>query len=50
MDVDSVDQTTHFGLLGMRERAQALNGTFNIISAPTQGTVINITVPYASSN
>ena len=50
MDVDSVDQTTHFGLLGMRERAQALNGTFNIISAPTQGTVINITVPYMGSN
>lgn len=50
MDVDSVDQATHFGLLGMRERAQALNGTFNIISAPTQGTVINITVPYSSSN
>jgi two-component system sensor histidine kinase UhpB len=50
MDVESVDQTTHFGLLGMRERTQALNGTFNIISEPTQGTVINITVPYASSN
>jgi signal transduction histidine kinase len=50
MDVESVDQATHFGLLGMRERAQALNGTFNIISAPTQGTVINITVPHASSN
>jgi len=50
MDVDSVDQATHFGLLGMRERAQALNGTFNIISAPTQGTVINITVPYSTSN
>jgi two-component system sensor histidine kinase UhpB len=50
MDVESVDQTTHFGLLGMRERTQALNGTFNIISEPTQGTVINITVPYSSSN
>ena len=50
MDVESVDQTTHFGLLGMRERAQSLNGTFNIISAPTKGTVINITVPYTSSS
>ena len=50
MDVESVDQATHFGLLGMRERAQALNGTFNIISAPTQGTLINITVPHNSSN
>jgi two-component system sensor histidine kinase UhpB len=50
MDVESVDQTTHFGLLGMRERAQSLNGTFNIISAPMKGTVINITVPYTSSS
>lgn len=50
MDVDSVDQTTHFGLLGMRERAQALNGTFSIISEPTKGTVINVTVPYTSSS
>lgn len=50
MDVESVDQTTHFGLLGMRERTQALNGTFNIISAPTEGTRINITVPCGNSN
>ena len=50
MDVDSVDQTSHFGLLGMRERAQALNGTFSIISEPTKGTVINVTVPYTSSS
>jgi two-component system sensor histidine kinase UhpB len=45
MDVDAVDQTKHFGLLGMRERAQALQGTFSIDSAPNQGTKINITVP-----
>lgn len=50
MDVDSVDQSTHFGLLGMRERAQALNGTFSIISEPTKGTLINVTVPYTSSS
>ena len=45
MDVDAVDQTTHFGLLGMRERVQALNGTFNIDALPNQGTTINIHVP-----
>jgi signal transduction histidine kinase len=50
MNVDAVDQTTHFGLLGMRERVQALNGTFNIIAAPNQGTKINITVPNSNSN
>jgi len=50
MNVDAVDQTTHFGLLGMRERVQALNGTFSIIAAPNEGTVINITVPNMNSN
>ena len=50
MNVDTVDQTTHFGLLGMRERVQALNGTFNIIASPNQGTKINITVPNSNSN
>lgn len=50
MNVGSVDQTTHFGLLGMRERVQALNGTFNIIAAPNQGTKINITVPNSNPN
>jgi signal transduction histidine kinase len=45
MDVDAVDQTKHFGLLGMRERTQALQGTFSIDSTPNQGTKINITVP-----
>ena len=45
MDVNAVDQTTHFGLLGMRERVQALNGTFNIVASPNKGTKIHITVP-----
>ncbi|MEK9939583.1 MAG: sensor histidine kinase, partial [Methylotenera sp.] len=45
MDVNAVDQTRHFGLLGMRERAQALHGTFSLDSAPKQGTKINISVP-----
>lgn len=45
LDVDAVDQTRHFGLLGMRERAQALHGTFSIDSVPNQGTKIQISVP-----
>ncbi len=45
MDVDDVDQTQHFGLLGMRERAQALNGNFSIDSAPKRGTLISVTIP-----
>ncbi len=50
MDVGAVDQTSHFGLLGMRERVQALKGTFHIISSPNQGTRINISVPNINSN
>ena len=35
----------HFGLLGMRERVQALNGSFSIDSAPDRGFCINVTLP-----
>lgn len=34
-----------FGLLGMRERAQALGGVVNIRSAPSQGTTAELIVP-----
>lgn len=50
MNVNAVDQTMHFGLLGMRERVQALNGTFDIISSPNHGTKIRITVPDSNPN
>ncbi|MFZ3086629.1 MAG: ATP-binding protein [Methylotenera sp.] len=50
MDVDAVDQTTHFGLLGMRERVQALNGSFSIVASPNQGTTIDISVPNGNLN
>lgn len=45
MDVDAVDQTTHFGLLGMRERAQALHGTFKLTAAYNKGTSIRVKIP-----
>lgn len=45
MHVQQVDQTKHFGLLGMRERAQALNGTFVVKSAPNKGTKITVVIP-----
>lgn len=45
MNIDSVDQTQHFGLLGIRERAQALQGNFNLDSTPKHGTTIFVTVP-----
>ena len=46
MDVAAIDQTKHFGLLGMRERAQALHGSFKVDSALKAGTTIYIDIPY----
>ncbi|OIQ83025.1 oxygen sensor histidine kinase NreB [mine drainage metagenome] len=45
MNICNVDQSQHFGLLGMRERMQSLNGTFSLDSAPGEGTCITVTVP-----
>lgn len=41
----NVDQTQHFGLLGMRERTQALHGKFNVDSALGKGTSITVNIP-----
>ena len=38
----------HFGLKTMRERAENLGGTFEVISAPGQGTCIRVRVPEAA--
>jgi two-component system sensor histidine kinase DegS len=35
----------HFGLLGMRERARLLGGTWTIDSRPGQGTLICVQIP-----
>lgn len=43
MDIEAVDQTKHFGLLGMKERVQALEGEFNI--SADNGVVITIQIP-----
>lgn len=45
MAICNIDQTQHFGLLGMRERAQALNGCFNVESQLANGTEIKISFP-----
>jgi two-component system sensor histidine kinase UhpB len=45
MDFCKIDHSQHFGLLGMRERAQALQGTFNIDSVLDKGTTIHINIP-----
>jgi signal transduction histidine kinase len=38
----------HFGLVGMRERIERLDGTLRVESAPGKGTTIHITVPLRS--
>jgi two-component system sensor histidine kinase UhpB len=45
MDMDEVDQTQHFGLLGVRERVQGFHGSFNLVSEPNRGTTLNINIP-----
>jgi len=54
MNIHEVDQTNHFGLLGMRERVQGFKGSFSVDSAvntdenqPNKGTTIHINIPPA---
>lgn len=54
MNIHDVDQTNHFGLLGMRERVQSFGGSFNVDSALNNqgdagktGTTIHIYIPQA---
>ncbi len=49
MNVSSVDQSKHFGLLGIRERTQGFHGQFNIESTPKKGTTILIYIPREST-
>ena len=44
-DVNTNHGERHLGLLGMRERAELLNGTFVIESSPDHGTSIYIEIP-----
>lgn len=39
----------HLGLISMQERAEILGGTFELYTAPTQGTLIRVTIPIANS-
>ena len=44
-DVGAVQKQNTFGLLGMRERANALGGRVDIESGPSQGTTVRVTIP-----
>jgi PAS domain S-box-containing protein len=41
-----MDRKQHFGLQMMRERAESIGGTLNLISGPGMGTEISVCVPY----
>ena len=36
----------HFGLAGMRERAESIGGTLSVLSQPGRGSVVTATLPY----
>jgi signal transduction histidine kinase len=38
-------EATRFGLIGMRERVQALNGEFQIDSSPGKGASVTAVIP-----
>jgi ligand-binding sensor domain-containing protein/two-component sensor histidine kinase len=40
----------HFGILGMRERAERLGGKFHLASCPGSGTQVEVRVPFAAKN
>ncbi len=43
--LDCLAKVEHFGLIGMRERVQQLNGTLKVSSQPGEGTRIRVTLP-----
>lgn len=45
-DVETAVQAGHYGLLGLRERARLVNGTFEINSQRQEGTHLKITLPW----
>jgi len=45
MEINDFYTDVDFGLLGMRERVQSLNGDFQLISAPDEGLKIHINLP-----
>ncbi len=46
---ESAESNGHFGLVGMRERAEAVGGTLELQSADGTGTMVIATIPYEAS-
>jgi signal transduction histidine kinase len=43
-------ESRHFGLVGIRERVDLVQGTFNIVSNPGEGTSIEVRIPTISDS
>jgi signal transduction histidine kinase len=43
-DVEKVNKSSQFGLIGMQERAQLIGGVLGVISKPGDGTTVQLTV------
>ena len=43
--LEDLVQEKHFGLMGMQERARALGGQLEVLSAPSAGTEIRVWIP-----
>lgn len=46
--LNDLTRTGHFGLMGMRERSQLVDGRLNVISSPGKGTTVFFTVDASS--
>ena len=42
---DNIAGQKTLGILGMKERCDMLGGTYEIISQPSKGTVVKVTMP-----
>ena len=49
-DFDSLTRNGHFGLVGMKERAESIGGEFSLSSQPGKGTLIIIQGPLLGKN
>jgi two-component system, NarL family, sensor histidine kinase UhpB len=45
IQADEIAGLRSLGLLGMRERAQRLGGTFDIQGMPGDGTIVTVSIP-----
>lgn len=48
--LDEAEATGHFGMVGMRERAEGVGGTLVVRSEPGRGTIVRASIPYESAN